>query len=71
MLIRIPLKILKMSWSDSEASLVRNIYNEVPYLIHQSDLLIVKQEHGQFIIERKLLGTLPASVGFLDINVKT
>ena len=71
MLILIPLKILKMSWSDSEASLERNIYNEVPYLIHQSDLLIVEQEHGQLIIERKLLQTLPARVRFLDINDKT
>ena len=67
MLILIPLKILKMSWSDSEASLVRNIYNVVPYLIHQSDLLKVEQEHGQLIIERKFLVTLPACIGFLDI----
>ena len=30
-----------------------------------SDLLIVEQVHGQFLIEGKLLDTLPACVGIL------
>ena len=37
-------------------------------LLCYSDLLIVEQVHGQFFMKRKLLDTLPAIVGILQIQ---